>query len=105
MVCTRLRMNLTRPHVDLTLLRMHLTRHRVHLKLMPETLPPTSFHPVLSCCSMGFFIALFISFVLLIFFIFIFLLFVGFYLPAMMWLDFKEEIVLVVILWLPFSSL
>jgi hypothetical protein len=88
--------NLTRPHEDLTLLQVHLTRRRIHLVLMPEALPPTSFHPILSCCSVGFFIAFifyFFYFLCIVNFLYFYLFFVGFYFPAMMWFDFEEEIV------------
>jgi hypothetical protein len=61
-VCTRLRVNLTRPRVDLTLLRVHLTRRRVLLELVPEALPPcppTSIRPVLNRCSVDFIVVFF----------------------------------------------
>jgi hypothetical protein len=74
MVCTRLRVNLTCPRVDLMLLRVYLTCRRVRLELVPVALPPTSVRSVLHRCSVGFFSAFFfISFVLLFFCICIFI--------------------------------
>jgi hypothetical protein len=99
-VCTRLRVNLTRPRVDLTLLRVnltsprvdltllrvHLTRRHVRLELVPEALPPcppTSIRPVLNRCSMDFIVAFFISFVFVLLFFCIFVRFLWAFISLM----------------------
>jgi hypothetical protein len=102
-VYTHLRVVLTRSRMDLMLLRVHLTCRHVYLELLPEAPPPTSFHPVLCYCrcSVDFFTAFFIFyfyFPCIVFFIYFsfmllfVLFFVGFYLLALMWFDFEEEI-------------
>jgi hypothetical protein len=83
--------------MDLTLLHVHLTRRRVRLELVPEVLPPcppTFVHPVLNCCSVGFFVAFFYFLCICIFiYLYFCLFFVGFYLPVVIWFDLEEEIV------------
>jgi hypothetical protein len=103
-VCTRLRVNLMRPRVDLTLLRVHLMRRRVRLELVPEALPSTSARPVLNRCSVGFFVAFFISIVSLFSCIFICVLWAIISLPCC-GLILKRRLLLVVVLRLPFDSL
>jgi hypothetical protein len=96
-VSTRLRVNLTRPRVDLTLLRVPLTRRCVRIELVPKALlpcPPTSVRPVLNRCSVGFFVVFFYFLcICVVMYLYFCLFFVGFYLPAVIWFNLEEEIV------------